>query len=132
MSTIDEDKARLSQLFGKLGYDVEADIENGLRVNTGGVHVTVVVYDDGTLSLVCSVAGGGVDLRLQDVNEANSRVRFAKFSVEGGNLLLEADFVFALHNADASAHLLHIMHLWDLAFLELRRLVTELASDLAA
>lgn len=126
MSDHTEDRARLSGMLTSLGYEVENDGEKGIRINTGGLHATVVVYDDGSLSLVCSVAGGGVDLRLTDVNDANSRVRFAKFSVDDGNLLLEADFVFSLAGWNAIEQLKHIMQLWQLALQELKHLVAEL------
>jgi hypothetical protein len=123
------DTAKLAEMFEQLGYTVEENDESGLRIRTGGVHVTVVVYEDGSLSLVCSVAGGeGVELSLEDVNDANNRVRFAKFSVVDETLLLEADFVFSLNSPNAFHHLKHIMRLWYFALQELRNLVRELVT----
>jgi hypothetical protein len=122
-----DDMSRLAQLLSYLGYDIEgAEGDKGLRITTNGVHVTVVVYDDGSLSLVCTVAGGGVDLRLADINDANNRVRFAKFSKDDDQLILEADFMFSLEGINAQDELRHIMSLWTLALQELKHLVRDL------
>jgi hypothetical protein len=122
------DRAKLAEWFQELGYTVDESDDTGLRIRTEGVHVTVVVYEDGSLSLVCTVAAGeGVELDLKDINDANNRVRFAKFSTAEENLLLlEADFVFSLNSASAFEHLKHIMRLWLFALQELRNLVREL------
>lgn len=53
------------------------------------------------------------------VNAANNRVRFAKFSVERGNLLLEADFVYYLGATDAVEGMRQILDLWRMALHEL-------------
>lgn len=125
-----DDKARLAELLRALNYEVEANTgeagDKALRITTSGLHVTVVFYDDGSLSLVCSVDGAGVDLRLTDINDANNRVRFAKFSVDGTTLILEADFMFSLGDQNAAEELAHIMNLWTLALQELKHLVNEL------
>lgn len=133
MTETTEDRDKLAELLRSLNYEVEAnsgkDGNKALRITTSGLHVTVVVYDDGSLSLVCSVDGADVDLRLTDINEANNRVRFAKFSVDGTTLILEADFMFSLGDPNAAEELSHIMNLWKLALQELKHLVTELLQD---
>ena len=117
---------RVAELLAELGFEVERRTSGGLTIMFEGVYATVVVYDDGTLSLMCSVDGHGVDLRLSEINEANNRVRFAKFSVERDNLLLEADFVFGLTAPDAQEQLRTVVRLWRMALRELKDLVGRL------
>jgi len=125
-----DDRTRLAEMIRALDYEVEGDEgEKGLRITTNGIHVTVVVYDDGSLSLVCSAAGEDVPLRLEDINDANNRVRFAKFSRDDKELILEADFMFSLHDPSAEQDLSRIMKLWTLALQELKNLVTELLQE---
>lgn len=119
---------RVADLLAELGFDVQREGRRGLTIMFEGVYATVVVYDDGTLSMMCSVGGEGIDLRLQEINEANNRVRFAKFSVEHKNLLLEADFVFALAAPDAQEQLRTLVQLWRMALRELKDLVGKLVS----
>lgn len=117
---------RVAELLAELGFEVERGGDRGLTITFEGVYATIIVYDDGTLSLMCSVDGHGIDLRLPDINEANNRVRFAKFSVERDNLLLEADFVFPLAVTDAQEQLRTVVSLWRLALRELKELVEKL------
>lgn len=117
---------RVAELLTELGFTVEREVSGGLTIMFEGVYATVVVYDDGTLSLMCSVDGHGVDLRLPEINEANNRVRFAKFIVERDNLLLEADFVFGLTAPDAQEQLRTVVRLWRMALRELKDLVGRL------
>lgn len=129
MTETSADRSKLAEMLEQLDYVVEADSEKGLRIRTSGVHVTIVVYDDGSLSLVCSVAGGpDVTFKLDQINEANNRVRFAKFSIVDDTLHLEADFVFALNAPTAFEQLRRIMQLWHFALQELRNLVRELVN----
>ncbi len=126
-----DDRARLAALLRSLNYEVDDGVygEKSLRITTSGLNVTVIVYDDGSLTFVCSADGAGVNLRLEEVNEANNRVRFAKFSVDGSTLLLEADFMFSLDDPNAAEEIAQIMSLWKLALQELKHLVTELLQE---
>lgn len=117
---------RVAELLADLGFEVEREGGRGLTITFEGVYATVVIYDDGTLSLMCSVDGHGIDLRLPDINDANNRVRFAKFSVDRDNLLLEADFVFSLAAPDAQEQLRTVVALWRMALRELKDLVGRL------
>lgn len=126
---IEEDRQRLTNLLTELGYQPEAKGDHGVRILLDGVYATVLFYGDGTLTFICSVNGANINVRLDDVNAANHRVRFAKFSRDTkGNLQVEADFVFPLARADAADQLRQLMVLWRQALHELKALVEELVS----
>ncbi len=126
MTNVNEDRARLEKLLTELGVAPARQVSNGVQVVFDGIYATIMIYGDGTLSLLCSVRSDGREWRLDGVNAANNRVRFAKFSVEQGNLLLEADFMFRLGSPDATDGLRRILDLWRMALHELQTLVGEL------
>ena len=126
MTEINEDRARLADLLLRLDLTPTTQGSNAVQIVLDGVYATVMVYGDGTLSLVCSVRGDEAGWDLQRVNAANNRVRFAKFSVDRGNLLLEADFVFHIASRDALDQLRQVLKLWRMALHELQLLVEEL------
>jgi hypothetical protein len=122
-----DDRQRLSSILDELGYKPELQGDHGVRIMFDGVYATVLFYGDGTLSLICSVKGEGIELNLDDVNAANNRVRFAKFSVDARrNLQLEADFVFPLGGPESVDQMRHLLKLWRQALHELKALVETL------
>ena len=128
MTEVNEHRAKLLALLTDLDLSPSEQGANAIRIMLDGLYATVLVYGDSTLSLVCSVRGNGHEWDLQSINAANNRVRFAKFSVDRGNLLLEADFVFNIGSSDAEDQLQQVLKLWRLAVRELRLLVEELVS----
>ena len=126
MTNVNDDRARLTALLTKLDLSPEPVGAKGVRVVLDGVFATIGLYGDSTLSLTCSVKGDGQEWDLHRINAANNRVRFAKFSVDRGNLMLEADLVFRLESPDAIDQLRQALKVWRMALHELQVLVQEL------
>ena len=126
MTNMNDDRAKLETMLVELGVTSTKQVSNGVQIVFDDIYTTIMIYGDSTLSLLCSVKrdDGGWDLR--QINAANNRVRFAKFSLERGNLLLDADFVFQLRSFDSLDKLRQILALWRMALRELQVLVEEM------
>lgn len=111
------------RLLSELGFRATPTDDGRIRVESGGLAATMMVYADPSLSLRCSVSGNRAAFSLEDVNEANHELRFGKFSLEGPALLLECDFVFDHSATDAKEQLARIMAIWAGALDRLKALV---------
>ena len=118
---------RIVALLEALGYQAHQSEHNRIRVNSGGIFATIMLYADGSLSLRCRVLGNAeFILDLEKVNRANHEMRFGKFSIDDGAILLESDFVFDPTVPEPSEALGKIMAIWDAALGRLKSLVLSL------
>lgn len=123
------DSARIVALLEMLGYDAERLESGRIRVKSGGIFATIMLYADGSLSLRCRVVANDIPIDLERLNRANQDLRFGKFSIDHeahDALLLESDFVFEPSAADAEDALKRIMEIWTAALGKLKSLVISL------
>lgn len=124
------DTARIVRLLEQLGYEPERMQSGRIRMNSGGIFATIMLYADGSLGLRCRVvADEDILIDLERVNRANQDLRFGTFSIDHESkeaLLLESDFVLDPAAADAEDSLRRIMGIWDGALGKLKSLVLAL------
>lgn len=119
-----EQLEQIARILTELGYSAEVAEGDRIRVRSGGIAASIMVYADQSLSLSCWVDGGEeIEFDLDEINQANIDHRFSRFSVEENRLRLASDFVFEIDAPDAKTDLKKIMTIWDAALGTLKELV---------
>lgn len=111
----------LARALRAAGCDAAIANDGHCRIVIDGEAARVTAAADG-LTLQRSVCGDDLTLDLGRVNEANHRVRFARYSIENGRLVMRCDL-----GPDVDDPATRTMAIWRLVMADMRRLVIELA-----